>query len=250
MLVSGGTLPAKVLRDNVLHLLRCWEVGQGPCLMSVLFARADPGYSFLSPLCLCQPQQKVSVWFVHWLHWGWSNLLWASSQQYPFPGEHWGAFLLLLERACRAHDLLSWLWRVPLILSTHQGFPWESLDSFHTIFTATGKANLSALQQSSRKAKLLDFFFLDAKFVQFIRGFNFAGENSQKGQQGAQVHSTQQDQLFACKKLWPATSLYSVQKVIVERNKTTAVVRTQLCVYVVPEGCWGRIYNWNIWLEA
>lgn len=121
MLVSGGTLPAKVLRDNVLHLLRCWEVGQGPCLMSVLFARADPGYSFLSPLCLCQPQQKVSVWFVHWLHWGWSNLLWASSQQYPFPGEHWGAFLLLLERACRAHDLLSWLWRVPLILSIPSG---------------------------------------------------------------------------------------------------------------------------------
>lgn len=79
-----------VLRDYMLHLLRCWDMGQGPCLMSVLFVRADPGYSFLSPFCLCQPQQKVSVWFVHWLQWGWSKLLWASSQQFPFSGEQRG----------------------------------------------------------------------------------------------------------------------------------------------------------------
>lgn len=71
-------------------------------------------------------------------------------------------------------------------------FP-ENLDSFHIIFTTTGKGNHSALQRNSRKARFLDFFFLDAELVQFIRSFNFAGENAQKGQQGAHVPSTQQD---------------------------------------------------------
>lgn len=89
----------------------------------------------------------------------------------------------------------------------------------HIIFTTTGKANHSALQASSRRAKFLDFFFLDAKFLQFIGKYNFTGENPKKGQHGAQVsfHPTG-SAIFVYKKLWLVTCLYSVQKVIVQRN--------------------------------
>lgn len=115
-----GLCLLRVPRDNAFRLLRCWEMGQGPSGMAVPFVRGDPRYSFL----LCHSRRFQCDFFTD-CNRDWSKLLRAPSQHFPLSGERCGAFLLPLERGLlvrRAHGLLFGLWRVPLILSTAQGF--------------------------------------------------------------------------------------------------------------------------------
>lgn len=108
----------------------------------------------------------------------WSKLLWAPSQHFPLSGKHCDAFCSPLERALlvwRPHGLLFWLWRVPPILSTAQGFPWRSLRGFHTLFSSPQEKLITQqFREAVGKTNLQIVVVVVAKCVQFRIDFNFA----------------------------------------------------------------------------